>query len=90
MEQSDSKRMDFREISNLDFSYDLSTSFEHFHCCTVRVVSVSSLLIQLKPFTTLENTKNVNQHYNSVTKQSTAMDPLKMVLEETETCRGEF
>ena len=33
---------------------------------------------------------NVNQHSNSVTYQSTAMDPLRMVSKETETCRGEF
>jgi hypothetical protein len=34
--------------------------------------------------------KNVKQHSNSVTWQSGATDPLKMVSKETETCRGEF
>ena len=33
---------------------------------------------------------NVNQLSNSVTYQSTAMDNLKIVSKETETCRGEF
>jgi hypothetical protein len=33
---------------------------------------------------------NVNEHYNPVTLQSTAMDHLKMDSKETETCRGKF
>jgi hypothetical protein len=33
---------------------------------------------------------NVNQHSSSVTLQSMAMDPLRTVSKETETCKGEF
>jgi hypothetical protein len=31
-----------------------------------------------------------NQHSNSVTQRSTAMDPLRMVSKDNELCRGEF